>query len=392
MTNILVLCAGKGQRFKDAGYDGPKPLIDVDGVPMVKRTTDSIRRPSGTDRLAFAVLTKDVVVYDMSARLKDIYGQGIHIVEFPDLTRGNLETAYEAVSHLIGRCSWKRDEAILILDSDNMYDGSQFWVFIDTLEKSSFSISGHGGAEPGRFGVVCYFEPLDDKTHWCFVQMKGKTVYNILEKHPAALEVGGKPIVGTFYFTSAKLFMDVASDVITMNIRSKGEFYMSQAMEGLLEFDIPVYGHKVTEVVPLGTPEDLKKFLGEVWNFKQLIIAIDLDDTINHAKKPNEEYGNEKLQESVIEVLRRWKKQGHHIVIHTARHMNTCDGNLGKVLARQGLTTLQWLQDNDVPYDEIWWSKPHADIFIDDKGLRHTPGDWHKTEKLVNRFARGEKI
>ena len=98
-----------------------------------------------------------------------------------------------------------------------------------------------------------------------------------------------------------------------------------------------------------GTPEDLKKFLRG-----PLRIAIDLDDTINYAKKLGEKYNDEALQEDVIGVLHRWKKQGHYIIIHTARHMNTCDGNLGKVLARQGLTTLQWLKDNDVPYDEIW--------------------------------------
>ena len=375
MTNILVLCAGKGQRFKDAGYDKPKPLIDVDGTPMVKRTTDSIRYDTDV-RLAFAVLREDIDDYDISDKLKDIYGQGIHIVEFPELTRGNLETAHKAVSHLITNGHWMKDDPILILDSDNVYDGSQFWKFIDSLEHL-----------PEDFGVICYFEPLDDKTHWCFAQLKGNEVFNLLEKNPVALEVGGKPMVGTFYFTSAKLFMSVAGDVLTLGRIRNGEFYMSQTMENLLEYGISVYGCRVTNVVPLGTPEDLKKFLRG-----PLTIAIDLDDTINCAKKPNEEYGNEKLQEDVIEVLRRWKKQGHYIIITTARHMNTCAGNQGKVLARQGLNTLQWLKDNDVPYDEIWWSKPHADIFIDDKGFRHTPGDWLKTEELIARFARGEKI
>lgn len=387
MTNILVLCAGKGQRFKDAGYDEPKPLIDVDGISMVKRTTDSISRPNCSDRLAFAVLTSDIVNHNISAKLKNIYGQGINIVEFPELTRGNLETAHKAVNHLLEVGGWKKDAAILILDSDNVYNGSQFWKFIDDRIKESFSMGGHGGSEPGRFGVICYFEPLDDKTHWCFAQLKGNEVFNLLEKHPHALSVGGKPMVGTFYFTSVKLFMSVAGDVLALGRIRNGEFYMSQTMEHLLEYNIPVYGCRVFNVVPLGTPEDLQTHLGV-----SLTIAIDLDDTINHVKKPNEEYGNEKVQEDVIEILRRWKKQGHHIIIYTARHMRTCGGNQGKAIAGQGLTTLRWLKDNEVPYDEIWWSKPHADIFIDDKGLRHVPGEWNKTEELVNRFARGENI
>ena len=57
MTNVLVLCAGKGQRFNDAGYDDPKQLIDVGGTLMVNLTTDSIRTSTSCHNLPFAVLT-----------------------------------------------------------------------------------------------------------------------------------------------------------------------------------------------------------------------------------------------------------------------------------------------------------------------------------------------
>ena len=112
-------------------------------------------------------------------------------------------------------------------------------------------------------------------------------------------------------------------------------------------------------------------------------IAVDLDDTINHSKQPAAEYGNEVLQDGAIETLRQWKREGHYIIINTARHMKTCKNNAAKALARQGLTTLQWLEDNKVPYDELWWSKPDVDIFIDDKGFKHTPGNWDATRQAV---------
>jgi hypothetical protein len=34
--------AGRGQRFVESGYDKPKPMIDVVGVPMIKRVIDSL--------------------------------------------------------------------------------------------------------------------------------------------------------------------------------------------------------------------------------------------------------------------------------------------------------------------------------------------------------------
>ncbi len=50
--------------------------------------------------------------------------------------------------------------------------------------------------------------------------------------------------------------------------------------------------------------------------------------------------------------------------------MKTCDGNVGQVVARQGLVTLDWLARHGIEYDEIHFGKPHAQIYIDDNALR----------------------
>jgi hypothetical protein len=55
--------------------------------------------------------------------------------------------------------------------------------------------------------------------------------------------------------------------------------------------------------------------------------------------------------------------------------MKTCQGNLGMVQARISLVTLNWLQKYDIPYDEIYFGKPHADVYIDDNAFRFTNWD-----------------
>jgi hypothetical protein len=55
--------------------------------------------------------------------------------------------------------------------------------------------------------------------------------------------------------------------------------------------------------------------------------------------------------------------------------MRTCEGNVGKVLARQGLVTLDWLQRNNIEFDELYFGKPWADIYIDDNALRFSSWD-----------------
>ena len=37
--------AGRGSRFAEAGYERPKPLIDVAGAPMIARVIDNLRVP-----------------------------------------------------------------------------------------------------------------------------------------------------------------------------------------------------------------------------------------------------------------------------------------------------------------------------------------------------------
>jgi hypothetical protein len=45
------------------------------------------------------------------------------------------------------------------------------------------------------------------------------------------------------------------------------------------------------------------------------------------------------------------------------------------VLARLGKTTLDWLDRHGIPYDEIHFGKPWADIYIDDNAFRFQTWD-----------------
>lgn len=50
--------------------------------------------------------------------------------------------------------------------------------------------------------------------------------------------------------------------------------------------------------------------------------------------------------------------------------MKTCEGNVGRVVAKLGGVTLEWLARHGIEYDEIHFGKPHAQIYIDDNALR----------------------
>ena len=99
-----------------------------------------------------------------------------------------------------------------------------------------------------------------------------------------------------------------------------------------------------------------------------LRIVFDIDDTISRVKAKGDYAGAEEIT-AVTDKLRSLKEAGHTIVLHTARGMVSCGGNSEKAREKNEGTLTKWLADHDIPYDEIWWGKPYADVYVDDKAV-----------------------
>lgn len=99
-------------------------------------------------------------------------------------------------------------------------------------------------------------------------------------------------------------------------------------------------------------------------------ICIDIDGVICRLREPGQVYADLEPMPGAIEKLRQLKAAGHYIILCTARHMKTCQGNVGQVIARQGAVTLDWLKRHGIEYDELHFGKPHAELYIDDNAWR----------------------
>jgi len=117
------------------------------------------------------------------------------------------------------------------------------------------------------------------------------------------------------------------------------------------------------------------KFLKHEERFTDMRIVFDLDGVICELKKPSESYGEVKPKLDVIKLMNELHSNGDHIIIHTGRHMRTCDGNVNEVIKKVGKITKEWLKKNNVKYDELIFGKPHADMYIDDLGVTFDSAD-----------------
>lgn len=96
-------------------------------------------------------------------------------------------------------------------------------------------------------------------------------------------------------------------------------------------------------------------------------LCFDLDNTLCTAVE-NSQYQDAVLKPGILNMLRQIKQEGHTIIICTARGMGRSKGNAGLAVRSIGGLTLQQLDKWGVPYDEIYFGKPSADAYFDDKG------------------------
>ena len=100
-----------------------------------------------------------------------------------------------------------------------------------------------------------------------------------------------------------------------------------------------------------------------------MVYCFDLDDTICVHK--NRDYPNAAPVQPVIDKIRslRVADGSSKIIIYTSRGMNSCNGDIALAESKNRATIEEWLRSHDVPYDEIVFGKPLADVYVDDKGM-----------------------
>lgn len=109
------------------------------------------------------------------------------------------------------------------------------------------------------------------------------------------------------------------------------------------------------------------------------VIVMDIDGTLCEIKSKNETYLEVKPKQKILKKLNLMKEQGFYIILYTSRQMRTYDGNLGKINANTGKILFQWLEEYNIPFDEVYFGKPWCGkqgFYVDDKSIR--PSEFEK--------------
>ena len=224
---VIIPMAGLGSRFAEQGYDMPKPFIDIDGKPMIRRVVESANLLQYEH--IFIARSEHVDKY----RLTEIFSDIKHrIMVVNETTEG------AAVSVSLTRPLFLYDEAAIIINSDQLfhYDSSQ----VEKVLESRVD------------GCIWCFKGSGNKWSYARVDDKG-VVREVAEKKQISEYATG----GMYYWKSFYNFMDCTNRMIYANDRVNNEFYVAPVYNYMLPFQKTII-KMLDDIDQLGTPEDLK--------------------------------------------------------------------------------------------------------------------------------------
>ena len=237
---ILVPMAGEGSRFKDYGFETSKPLIKVDNKEMIARTMACLPR---SKRIVYLVRSH-LINADLEKTLNNT-SKRVYVVPVDELTEGQASTC------LLGMDYVKEDEPLLIAPCDNgmIWDDEKFNEITEKADVVCWTFSKHLSIK-------------ESPQSWGYIKCdKDKNILGVSVKVPITSNPYEEQcIIGTFWFKTAKLFKDLASELIEKDIRVNGEFYVDSIITLAIERNLKVKCFEVDNYISWGKPKDLFEY------------------------------------------------------------------------------------------------------------------------------------
>jgi HAD superfamily hydrolase (TIGR01509 family) len=231
--NVLIPMAGAGSRFEKAGYTFPKPLIDVNGKPMIQVVVDNLNIEAN---YIFIVQKSHREKYNLDTLL-NLIAPDCTIIDVDGITEGAACTALLAKEFI------NNEDPLFFANSDQFVE----WESLDFMYKMQ---------ETGCDGGLVTFESTHPK--WSFAKADEKGfVTEVAEKNP----ISNIATVGYYYWKKGSDFVNYAEKMIGDNIRVNGEFYVCPVFNQAINDSKKIRTFNVSGMWGLGTPEDLKHYL-----------------------------------------------------------------------------------------------------------------------------------
>lgn len=231
--NVLIPMAGAGSRFSTAGYTFPKPLIEVNGKPMIQVVVENLNVEAN---YTFIVQKEHYEKYSLQYLL-NLIAPNCNIVQVEGLTEG------AACTTLLAKEFIDNDHSLLMANSDQFVE----WNSNECLY--AFNADGVDG------GIVTF-----KATHpkWSYAKIgKDGFVSEVAEKKP----ISDNATVGIYFWKKGSDYVKYAEQMVQKNIRTNNEFYVCPVFNEAISDNKKIRVKEIEKMWGIGTPEDLNYFL-----------------------------------------------------------------------------------------------------------------------------------
>jgi len=231
--NVLIPMAGAGSRFEKAGYTFPKPLIDVNGEPMIKVVSENLNLEAN---FIYIVQKSHREKYNLDTLL-NLVSPNCTIVEVDGITEG------AACTTLLAKELIDNDQPLIMANSDQFleWDSNEFMYKMNETDADG--------------GIITF-----TSTHpkWSFAKLNEYGfVTEVAEKNP----ISDIATVGVYYWKHGSDYVKYTEQMISKNIRVNNEFYVCPVYNEAIADGKKIRTFNIEKMWGIGTPEDLNYFL-----------------------------------------------------------------------------------------------------------------------------------
>lgn len=234
--------AGAGSRFAEKGYTLPKPLIDVEGVPMFVKATNNIMNEI---MLGINIKTLVFVIDANMDRKFDLRGEILHyypqakIVALHERTEGAACTVLSAAAYL------PPEDPVAVANCDQ-------YIEVDPDDYAFLSLTEQFDS------VITVFNCPDKDPKWSFAEVdENYEIRRVAEKDP----ISEWATAGLYYWSEAAMMINGINAMRRANDRVNNEFYVCPIYNYTIGVGRTCVAHVAKDMHGLGTPDDLEEFL-----------------------------------------------------------------------------------------------------------------------------------
>lgn len=221
----IILLAGLGTRLRPHTYSRPKPLVNVAGKTVLGHILD------GMAEIKFEEII--FVVGYLGDQIEEYVEK-----KYPHLkVRFVEQNEMRGQAHAIALTREYIDQPMLVIFGDTIWETD--WSRLDRVQGDGL-IYVHPVPDPRRFGVVT----MEDGHITRFVEKPQTDVSNLA-------------VVGVYYFKNWQLLFRGIDEIIARNVQLKGEYYLADAMEWMVEQGAKLEAEPIKVWEDCGTREAL---------------------------------------------------------------------------------------------------------------------------------------